>query len=236
MQGRTRPPRETGALKPFSGRAPSPGGRFAVAGWSDPLWRSALASSSLLLAIPTTPPPNSVPHDADSVPHWRPPCSPRPRILPSNSRRTSLDANLLIMQATSVSQWLFPVSAVLDCTPSRTTSSISVEKELYDRARGVEFLYRLGVTLGLYVPQCCPSTPHCDLHVRRTGPLLHCTPPRHGSTASTCAIPWKTIIDRYAPEPPPAIWRPVIHQPRMSQQRVSSSQRRLRSAVESCGM
>lgn len=53
------------------------------------------------------------------------------------------------MQATGVSQWLFPVSAVLDCTPSRTTSSIPVERELYDRARGVEFLYRLGVTLGL---------------------------------------------------------------------------------------
>lgn len=55
------------------------------------------------------------------------------------------------MEATGKSQWLFSVSAVLDCTPSRTSSSISVEKELYDRARGVEFLYRLGVTLGLYV-------------------------------------------------------------------------------------
>ena len=56
------------------------------------------------------------------------------------------------MAATGMSQWLFPVSAILDSTPSRTTSSISVEKELYDRARGVEFLFRLGVTLNLYVP------------------------------------------------------------------------------------
>ena len=53
--------------------------------------------------------------------------------------------------ATTAAQWLFPVSAILDHTPSRTTSAISVEKELYDRARGVEFLFRLGVSLMLYV-------------------------------------------------------------------------------------
>ncbi|KAJ3016857.1 hypothetical protein NUW54_g719 [Trametes sanguinea] len=57
------------------------------------------------------------------------------------------------MGATSVvptanSQWLFPVSALYH-TPSRTTSNIPLEKELYDRSRGVEFLYRLGVSLGL---------------------------------------------------------------------------------------
>ncbi|KAI0695895.1 cyclin-like protein [Cytidiella melzeri] len=57
------------------------------------------------------------------------------------------------MGATSASaaQWLFPVSALVDHTPSRTTSSISIEKELYDRARGVEFLFRLGVSLILPV-------------------------------------------------------------------------------------
>ncbi|KAI0748026.1 cyclin-like protein [Daedaleopsis nitida] len=48
----------------------------------------------------------------------------------------------------SSSQWLFPVSA-LQKTPSRTSSNISLERELYDRSRGVEFLYRLGVSLGL---------------------------------------------------------------------------------------
>ncbi|CAL1704800.1 unnamed protein product [Somion occarium] len=57
------------------------------------------------------------------------------------------------MGATSIpgpssSQWLFPISA-LQVTPSRTTSEIPLEKELYDRARGVEFLFRLGVSLGL---------------------------------------------------------------------------------------
>ncbi|KAI0361993.1 cyclin-like protein [Trametes cingulata] len=50
--------------------------------------------------------------------------------------------------AAASSQWLFPVSA-LHNTPSRTTSNIPLEKELYDRSRGVEFLYRLGVSLGL---------------------------------------------------------------------------------------
>ncbi|KAG5643480.1 hypothetical protein DXG03_000868 [Asterophora parasitica] len=40
-------------------------------------------------------------------------------------------------------QWLFPLSA-LHMTPS---SSIPVDKELYDRARGVEFLFRLGSSL-----------------------------------------------------------------------------------------
>lgn len=50
--------------------------------------------------------------------------------------------------SSSSSQWFFPVSA-LQWTPSSTTSSISLDKELYDRARGIEFLYRLGVSLQL---------------------------------------------------------------------------------------
>jgi len=44
------------------------------------------------------------------------------------------------------SQWLFSVDA-LDATPS----ICSREKELYDRARGVEFLFRLGASLALLV-------------------------------------------------------------------------------------
>ncbi|KAH7930802.1 cyclin-like protein [Leucogyrophana mollusca] len=46
------------------------------------------------------------------------------------------------------SQWLFPVSA-LQFTPSVATSAYTIGKELYDRARGVEFLFRLGSSLGL---------------------------------------------------------------------------------------
>lgn len=56
-------------------------------------------------------------------------------------------------------QWLFPVSA-LQVTPSVVTSSYTVAKELYDRSRGVEFLFRLGSSLGLLVPfvDCCPAS------------------------------------------------------------------------------
>ncbi|OCH95518.1 cyclin-like protein [Obba rivulosa] len=50
--------------------------------------------------------------------------------------------------SSSSAQWLFPISA-LQYTPSRTKSSISQDKELYDRARGIEFLFRLGVSLQL---------------------------------------------------------------------------------------
>ncbi|KAG2368520.1 cyclin-like protein [Suillus spraguei] len=52
--------------------------------------------------------------------------------------------NIIIMQ----SQWIFPISA-LQLTPSVVTSSYTVAKELYDRSRGVEFLFRLGSSLGL---------------------------------------------------------------------------------------
>ncbi|RDB21335.1 Cyclin pch1 [Hypsizygus marmoreus] len=41
-------------------------------------------------------------------------------------------------------QWLFPISAL-----ERTPSSCSLHKQLYDRARGVEFLFRLGSSLAL---------------------------------------------------------------------------------------
>lgn len=46
----------------------------------------------------------------------------------------------------SSTQWLFPISA-LENTPTEWT----LQKELYDRARGVEFLFRLGSSLQLYV-------------------------------------------------------------------------------------
>lgn len=55
-----------------------------------------------------------------------------------------LASNNHIMQ----SQWVFPLSA-LQLTPSVVTSSYTVAKELYDRSRGVEFLFRLGSSLGL---------------------------------------------------------------------------------------
>src|SRR6266571_3471914 len=52
-------------------------------------------------------------------------------------------------ESTVHSQWLFPISA-LSCTP--TAQDRSLHEEMYDRSRGIEFLYRLGCSIGLFVP------------------------------------------------------------------------------------
>ncbi|TEB35899.1 cyclin-like protein [Coprinellus micaceus] len=56
------------------------------------------------------------------------------------------------MSALSNSQWLFPLNS-LEATPS----ICSLEKELYDRARGVEFLFRLGSSLQLPTSALCTA-------------------------------------------------------------------------------
>jgi hypothetical protein len=48
----------------------------------------------------------------------------------------------------SLIQWLFSPSA-LRATPTTSNGFATLERELYDRSRGVEFLYRLGSSLGL---------------------------------------------------------------------------------------
>ena len=48
------------------------------------------------------------------------------------------------------SQWVFRPSDILH-SPSQTTSDIPLNRELYDRSRGVEFLFRLGSSLQLFV-------------------------------------------------------------------------------------
>jgi cyclin K len=54
----------------------------------------------------------------------------------------------MAIQVTPQSQWLFPISA-LSCTP--TAQERSLHEEMYDRSRGIEFLYRLGTSIGLFV-------------------------------------------------------------------------------------
>ncbi|TFK29914.1 cyclin-like protein [Coprinopsis marcescibilis] len=54
--------------------------------------------------------------------------------------------------ATATQQWLFPISA-LEATPSACT----LEKEYYDRAKGVEFLFRLGLSLQLPTSALCTA-------------------------------------------------------------------------------
>lgn len=55
------------------------------------------------------------------------------------------------------SQWLFPLSA-LSNTPSREFSNIALDIELRERAKGVEFLFRVAAQLALWVNplQCAP--------------------------------------------------------------------------------
>jgi cyclin K len=54
------------------------------------------------------------------------------------------------------SQWLFPASA-LDKTPSVESGYLTRDRELYDRSRAVELLFRLGVTLQLLVATPSPA-------------------------------------------------------------------------------
>jgi hypothetical protein len=59
-------------------------------------------------------------------------------------------------ESTTNSQWVFPISA-LSCTP--TAQDRSLHEEMYDRSRGIEFLYRLGTSIGLFVRQTTLPTP-----------------------------------------------------------------------------
>ena len=58
-------------------------------------------------------------------------------------------------ESTAYSQWLFPISA-LSCTP--TAQERSLHEEMYDRSRGIEFLYRLGTSIGLSVRDNLPPS------------------------------------------------------------------------------
>ena len=57
-------------------------------------------------------------------------------------------------EPTTNSQWVFPISA-LSCTP--TAQERSLHEEMYDRSRGIEFLYRLGTSIGLFVRPTLPT-------------------------------------------------------------------------------
>lgn len=91
------------------------------------------------------------------------------------------------MQVQNV-QWLFPLSA-LRATPT----NYPLEKELYDRARGVEFLLRLGSSLRLLVIFVLP------LHMARSSLSLYlpdqhqrCLLQQRGFIGFTCDTRWNT--------------------------------------------
>jgi hypothetical protein len=94
-------------------------------------------------------------------------------------------------ESTTNSQWVFPISA-LSCTP--TAQERSLHEEMYDRSRGIEFLYRLGTSIGLFVRPTLPTTP---VSVHMLNQPLFPSPPaiplaysrlRRGSIASSCGI------------------------------------------------
>jgi len=84
------------------------------------------------------------------------------------------------MSSDPSSQWLFSLDA-LDNTPS----SCSREKELYDRARGVEFLFRLGSSLQLLVLQLRSMPQRKLLMTENAAPLLRCARQQPGFTGFT---------------------------------------------------
>lgn len=63
-------------------------------------------------------------------------------------------------ETTTNSQWVFPISA-LSCTP--TAQERSLHEEMYDRSRGIEFLYRLGTSIGLFVRSTLPTPVSVDM-------------------------------------------------------------------------
>jgi cyclin K len=109
-------------------------------------------------------------------------------------------------------QWLFPISA-LSCTP--TAQDRSLHEEMYDRSRGIEFLYRLGTSIGLFVlvnvtssictqtlvPQPFPRAIHC---CNMVSSLFHAifydrlSPTSQFSLSSpSLSLPWATHSTRH---------------------------------------
>jgi len=127
----------------------------------------------------------------------------------------------------SSSQWIFPISALL-LTPSLTTSNFSLERELYDRSRGAEFLFRLGSSLGLWVfvtyfrsgssNLICSQAVDCDVYCCDVvPPFLYALFVRGLSPSS------KPLAIEYS-------WPAHRRTNRMSLLHVSSSQQRLKNA------
>jgi hypothetical protein len=111
-------------------------------------------------------------------------------------------------ESTANSQWVFPISA-LSCTP--TAQERSLHEEMYDRSRGIEFLYRLGTSIGLFVRPTPPTTP---VSVHMLNQPLFLSPPaiplaysrlRRGSIASSCGILCSITIAKSVSSVPAAL-------------------------------
>ncbi|KAI0281367.1 hypothetical protein BGY98DRAFT_1094861 [Russula aff. rugulosa BPL654] len=91
---------------------------------------------------------------------------------------------------TTNSQWVFPISA-LSCTP--TAQERSLHEEMYDRSRGIEFLYRLGTSIGLFVRSTLPNPRFC--RYAQTNPCLSLS---HSPGLFTAATWFHRFFMRYS--------------------------------------
>jgi hypothetical protein len=122
------------------------------------------------------------------------------------SNRAAIAPVEMTTDSTPNSQWFFSISA-LSCTP--TAQERSLHEEMYDRSRGIEFLYRLGTSIGLFVR----VTFHLVLSMLNLflGTPLAYSLLRRGFIASLCGILCLIIIDRSVScsWPPPS--SPIRH-------------------------
>ena len=120
------------------------------------------------------------------------------------------DANMTT-ESTTNSQWVFPISA-LSCTP--TAQERSLHEEMYDRSRGIEFLYRLGTSIGLFVRSTLSTPVSVDmLNQTLVSPLaipLAYSRLRRGSIASLCGILCSIIIAKSVSVPTALVASPLV--------------------------
>lgn len=91
------------------------------------------------------------------------------------------------------SQWIFPIAA-LEQTP--TALERSLEEEMYNRNRGIEFLFRLGTSIALYVVERLRYLCQECLSLLATKRPSSLPPP--GFIGFSCATLWKITIDKWA--------------------------------------
>jgi hypothetical protein len=112
-------------------------------------------------------------------------------------------------ESSAPSQWLFPLSA-LSCTP--TAQERSLHEEMYDRSRGIEFLYRLGTSIGLFVCLISPTPQFLSIlnPCLLTAILPASSLLRRGSIVSLCGIPCLIITDKSVSVPRTVLSSPPV--------------------------
>ena len=93
-------------------------------------------------------------------------------------------------------QWIFPVSAL-----QHTPSSMPIAAELRQRALGVQFLFRIGHTLYMFVSFLLLCRCSVALSFVNIAPPQRSSPQLRGSTVSTCGTHLRILSFRCATNP-----------------------------------